>query len=268
MKDKKVLNGGLEPETAEISCAAAWLASGLRDLAAFGEPDRGRIDYAALAKSPGFRRFEAETARLRNYDPERLGSLEERLAFWINLFNGLVLHGVVALGITESITEVPDYYSLIAYDVGGEIYTPDDIRHGILRGNRRQPYGLFQSFADNDPRCIYIIDPPDPRIHFSLAGACRSCPDPAVYDPRYIREQLHLAASRFINSPQVEILPRENKLVLSPLFKWYRGDFGGHEGMIDTLIRYLDHGQEKDFLIRRGLGAEVAWLEFDWRLNT
>ena len=63
-------------------------------------------------------------------------------------------------------------------------------------------------------------------------------------------------------------MPRKNLLFLSPLFKWYRLDFGGYEGMIDLLIRYMDHGQAKDFLIERGLGAEVTWLDFDWRLNT
>jgi hypothetical protein len=267
MKDKTVLNEGPWPETADNPDLAAWLASGVKSLAVFGELDQGRIDYPALAASPGFRRFQDETARLRQYDPGALESLEERLAFWINLYNGLVLHGVSALGIAESIKEVPDFYSRIGYDVGGEFFTPDDIRHGILRGNRRQPYGLFQPFADSDPRCIHIIDPPDPHIHFALSGACRSCPAFAVYEPRSLREQLDLAATRFINSPQVEIVPHKNLLILSPLFKWYRADFGGHEGMIDILIRYLNHGQAKDFLIERGLAAEVAWLDFDWRLN-
>jgi hypothetical protein len=268
MKDKKVLNRGPLPETVENPDVAAWLAAGLGELAVVGEPDRGRVDYPALVASPVFRRFQAETARLRQYDPGDLGSLEERLAFWINLYNGLVLHGVAALGIAESLKEVPDFFSRIGYDVGGEVFTPDDIRHGILRANQRQPYGLFQPFADGDPRCIHVIDPPDPRIHFALSGACRSSPRFAVYDPRGLREQLDRAASRFINSPQVEIVPRKNLLFLSPLFKWYRLDFGGYEGMIDLLIRYMDHGQAKDFLIERGLGAEVTWLDFDWRLNT
>ncbi len=268
MKDKNVLNRAPLAETVANTDVAAWLAASLRDLAVFSELDQGRIDYPALAVSPAFHRFQAETARLRQYDPGDLGSLEEKLAFWINLYNGLVLHGVAALGIVESIKDVPDFYSRIGYEIGGEVFTPDDIRHGILRGNIRQPYGLFQPFADSDPRCIHVIDPPDPRIHFALSGACRSCPAFAVYDPEHLLEQLDLAASRFINSPQVEIVPRKNLVFLSPLFKWYRADFGGHEGMIDILIRYLDHGQAKDFLIERGLAAEVAWLDFDWRLNS
>ncbi len=268
MKDKNVLNVGPLPETAADFDAAAGLAAGLGDLVAFGEPDQGRIDYPALAVSPVFRRYQAETSRLRQYDPGVMETLEERLAFWINLYNGLVLHGVVALGIAESIKEVPDFYCRIGYDVGGQVFSPDDIRHGILRGNHRQPYGLFQPFADSDPRCIHVIDPPDPRIHFALAGACRSCPAFSVYDPQHLGEQLDLAASRFINSPQVEIVPRKNLLILSSVFKWYRADFGGHEGMVDILIRYLDHGEGKDFLIERGLAAEVTWLDYDWRLNS
>lgn len=120
----------------------------------------------------------------------------------------------------------PGFFSRIGYDVGEVVFTPDDIRHGILRANQRQPCGLFQPFADSDLRCIHVIDPLDPRIHFALSGACRFSPRFAVYDLRDLREQLDRAASRFINSPQVESVPRKNQLVLSSLFKWFRGDFG------------------------------------------
>jgi len=37
--------------------------------------------------------------------------------------------------------------------------------------------------------------------------------------------------------------------------------------VIDTLIRYLDHGEAKDFLILRGLAADVEWKDYDWHLN-
>lgn len=38
-------------------------------------------------------------------------------------------------------------------------------------------------------------------------------------------------------------------------------------GVIDLLIRYRDHGGEKDFLRERGLGADVEWKAYDWRLK-
>lgn len=80
--------------------------------------------------------------------------------------------------------------------------------------------------------------------------------------------ELGVAAAGFINGPELEIRPGENLLRLSPpIFKWYRPDIGGHEGVIDTLIRYFDHGGEKDFLIARGMAADVEGKEYDWRLN-
>lgn len=146
-------------------------------------------------------------------------------------------------------------------------FTPDDIEHGVLRGNRRPTHGLFRPFGEQDPRLACVIEPPDPRIHFTLVCASCSCPAINFYQPERIEAQLNVAAAGFINGSGVDILPRENLVRLSPTFKWYRPDFGGHEGVIDTLIRHLDHGVKKDFLLERGMGADVEWMEYDWRLN-
>ena len=56
--------------------------------------ERGRVDYPAMRQSEAYRHYAADTALLRDYDLRHLGSREERLAFWINIYNTLVIHGV------------------------------------------------------------------------------------------------------------------------------------------------------------------------------
>lgn len=264
----RVLNEGevaAPPPGAEI---AGRLRHDLQRLKGdFFDPQRGRIDYAALRGSEAYRRYAEDTLLLRAFAPHRLESREEKLAFWVNLYNALVIHGVIELGIRDSVREEPHFFRAIGYRVGDLLFTPDDIEHGILRGNRRHPHGLFEPFSAADPRHPLIVEPPDPRIHFALFCASASCPPISFYTPERIGQQLDLAAAGFVNGPEVEVVPSANLLRLSPIFKWYRVDFGGHEGVVDTLIRYLDHGNGKDFLLERGMGADVEWKEYDWRLN-
>ncbi len=268
MTEKLILNGGPAAEKPPELDVAAHLRSDINRLKGeFYDLERGKVDYEAMRKSQAWAGYAADTALLRGYDLESLDASRERVAFWINLYNTLVVHGVVELGIRESVKEVPDFFTRVCYEIGGSSFSPDDIEHGILRGNRRPPHGLIHPFGKDDPRIDHIVDPPDPRIHFTLVCASSSCPPINYYVPERLETQLEVAASGFINGPEVEVLPGENLLRISPIFKWYRPDFGGHEGVVDLLIRYIDPGPARDFLVERGMAADVVWKEYDWHLN-
>ena len=264
----RVLNEGSVPQQSTDPEIAARLRGAMQQLKVdFFDQGRGRVDYAAMRQSAAYRRYAEESVLLQSFAPDQLGSRQEKLAFWINLYNTLVIHGVIELGILDSIKEEGNFFHRIAYRIGGMLFTPDDIEHGLLRGNRHPPHGLFSPFGHADPRLTQVLEPPDPRIHFALSCASASCPAIQYYTPERIDAQLDLAAAGFINGPEVEVLPRENLLRLSPIFKWYRPDFGGHEGVVDMLIHYIDHGEAKDFLLERGMAADVEWKAYDWSLN-
>jgi len=268
MSSKIILNAGLAPAHPPEDNIAAQLRRDMGSLKGeFYDLERGQVDYAAMRDSEAYRTYVADSAGLQDFDPHGLEQREERLAFWINLYNTLVIHGVIELGIRESVKEQPRFFNRIAYRIGGEIYTPDAIEHGILRGNRRPPYRFLRPFSQQDNRRSLVIDPPDPRIHFTLVCASSSCPPINFYSAEKIADQLDIAAAGFINGPEVEISPASGKICLSPIFRWYRVDFNGHEGIINFLIRYLDQGKRRDFLITRGLSATMEWKDYDWRLN-
>ncbi|BCR06071.1 DUF547 domain-containing protein [Desulfuromonas versatilis] len=268
MADRTILNSGPVPDTAPKSDVAAHLRNDINRLKAeFYDLERGKVDYAAMRESEAYRQYVADTALLRDYDLNLLRNREERLAFWINIYNTLVIHGVVEMQVRDSVKEIHGFFSRLCYRIGELSFSPDDIEHGILRGNHRPPHGLFHPFSSSDGRIDHIIDPPDPRIHFTLVCASSSCPPINFYTPERIDAQLDVAAAGFINGPEVEIRPRERLLLLSPIFKWYQSDFGGYDGVVDTLIHYTDHGEAKDFLIEQGLAADLEWKEYDWRLN-
>ena len=263
-----ILNSGHIPEMKPEINISAHLRSDINRLKGeFYDLERGRVDYGAMRSSDAYLQYAECTRLLREYDLSRLNSREEKLAFWVNLYNTLVIHGIIELGIRETVKEIPRFFRKIAYEIGGMVFTPDDIEHGILRGNSRPFYGLFRPFSSNDPRLRHIIALPDPRIHFTLVCASSSCPPINFYTPEWIDQQLDTAAAGFINGPEVEVLPEQNLLRLSPIFHWYRPDFGGSTGVAETLARYLDPGEKRDFLLAGGKGARVEWRSYDWRLN-
>lgn len=90
------------------------------------------------------------------------------------------------------------------YDVGGLVYSADDIENGVLRGNKpgaANPWaflGLPQfskgQFPDQgDPRRKLIALKPDPRIHFALNCGARSCPPIRIFTPENLDEGLEAA---------------------------------------------------------------------------
>ena len=62
----------------------------------------------------------------------------------------------------------------------------------------------------------------DSRIHFALNCGAKSCPPTRVYQIARIEEQLNTAQRHFIENTSII---GDNKVELSRLFLWYKGDF-------------------------------------------
>jgi len=245
------------------------LVLALADLKAkFLDIESGGVFYQKIRGSEEFERYKGLTGRLRSFDLTALKSREQRLAFWINLYNTAVIHGVIELGLRQSVKEVYGFFDRITYEIGGYRFSLNAMEHGILRGNQRHPYRFFKPFQRVDPRLEFAVVPMDPRIHFALVCGARSCPPIGFYEAIQIDFQLELAAASFINSSQVKILFPERMVLLSMIFKWYKTDFGGNDqALIDTLLIYLDEGEKKDFLKQNRDRFRIRYQPYDWSLN-
>jgi hypothetical protein len=234
----------------------------------FYDSNAGRVDYEALRDSEGFTSYLECCRLLQEYDLLNLKTSQDKIAFWINLYNSLIIHGIIALNVRETVKETYDFFGYITYRIGIADYSADDIEHGILRGNRRPPYGLFLPFSDDDPRMAYRVKDLDPRIHFALVCGSSSCPPINYYVANKLEAQLEMATENFINGAEVEVHPERNLLKLSPIFKWYKSDFGGQKEVISLLCRYRRNADESAFLHERGQRAKIEWKEYDWALNS
>lgn len=225
------------------------------------------VDYERLRGSEYYQIFRATAARLKAFEPDILGTDAERIAFWINVYNAIVVHGVIELGILRSVKEVPFFFARIQYDIGGKSYSPDDIEHGILRGNVRPYMGLRQQFRSSDPRCRHVVRKPDCRIHFALVCASRTCPPVEAYDPERLEHQLETSAEVFING--TSRLDRKARILeISEIFKWYRRDFNrNNTQLVRYVADYLYDYESAEWLRQNAGRVKIRYKPYDWRLN-
>ncbi len=75
-------------------------------------------------------------------------------------------------------------------------------------------------------------------------------------------------ASRGFVDTSVAIHPEKKSISVSRIFQWYRSDFGGRDGIIDFLIRYLPDDRRREFVADSRDKLKVRFSSYDWRLNS
>jgi hypothetical protein len=269
-----VLNQGIGPETqGGPDCSTGvtdfrHLVTALK--AAAIAQDGSAVDYLRLRESEAYLNLRACTTGLRALRPETLATRAERIAFWLNLYNSLVIDAVIQFDIRASVTEgwlgLLAFFRRAAYEVGGQRFSAEDIEHGVLRANRGHPYLPGPQFGPGDPRLAWVVSPVDPRIHFALNCASRSCPPVNVYESGKLEAQLNLATVSFIRTT-TELDPSRGVLKLSRIFQWYADDFGGRQGVIEFVLGYLPEGEARHWLTGNRDRVELDYSPYDWTLN-
>lgn len=163
-------------------------------------------------------------ARLSDFNAKSLSGDAEKLAFWINLYNGLTNYQIVKNQLKETVWELPGFFSNRNFQVGEFPMSLDDIEHGVLRQNGPRKNDKPSQFQDEDPRCELMLERMDPRIHFALNCGALSCPPIAFYSAKNIDQELALAEANFAS--QEFMVDHETRTIhCSEIFVWYRSDF-------------------------------------------
>jgi len=116
-------------------------------------------------------------------------------------------------------------------------------------------------------RSVIIADFREPRIHFAIVCASRSCPklQSEAYAAERLEEQLERGAKEFINDPSRNRFDPERKVAhLSMIFKWYEEDFAAKAG---SLLKYVKPYVTDPAVAQKLEQYTVEFLEYDWALN-
>ena len=260
------------PASSEIPMGkslSAELKKAVNQFKAFAMDESGEhVDYAKLADSPIYQEYRQMCSPfLRIFKPESLHQREEKLAFWINLYNALVIDAVIHFKVQNSVTEgavgILRFFRKAAYNVGGQRFSCEDIEHGILRSNRGNPYLPGPHFALTDPRSQWQLSEVDPRIHFALNCASKSCPPIGIYTAENIDQQLDWATQNFVEH-EIKIDRDSLTLHVSQILNWYQLDFGGRANLVTFIATYHP---AKEWLLANQAKIKIKFAPYDWQLN-
>jgi len=265
---RRVLNEGQTPAGKPDAGEVAEVLRALRnELKVEAVDDAGKVSYAKLNQSETFARMQEASALLRAVDLDDLSDDNGRNAFWINIYNVLAIHGVLALEIHESVMEVPSFFGTVAYYIGGFVLTLDEIENGVLRRNAPHPASGARPFAPDDPRLSLCPSQVDARIHAALVCASTSCPPVAFYDADKLDTQLDLAASGYV-AADAEVDEARRIVRLPITFRYYERDFGGTEGIRGFLLRHSTDPQRTALRTAFDAGFDFDYHRYDWSLNS
>ncbi|XP_038682438.1 uncharacterized protein LOC119982905 [Tripterygium wilfordii] len=173
-------------------------------------------------------KFRSLVYQLEQVDPRKLKH-EEKLAFWINVHNALVMHAFLVYGIPQSSTKRMSILLKAAYNVGGHDISVDMIQTSILGCRLPRPGQwlrvLFSSkmkFKIEDGKRAYALDHPEPRLCFALCSGSYSDPAVRVYTSKRVFEELETAKEEYIQSSFN--LHKEKKILLPKIVEAFAKD--------------------------------------------
>uniref|UniRef100_A0A8C8D3S7 DUF547 domain-containing protein n=1 Tax=Oncorhynchus tshawytscha TaxID=74940 RepID=A0A8C8D3S7_ONCTS len=160
------------------------------------------VDYKTMSRSPVFECYCDLAVQLQRV---KLLSLtrEEKLAFFINTYNALV---ILRLG----------FFIYVSCLIGGEVFTLQDIENRVLRGNRNGVARLLRPFSKTEPRLQVALPDTEPLIHLAL-----NCETPQVTHWGFTL-QLRMAAEAFLE--------------IDDVYVWYKADFGDTD---EKLLKWI-----------------------------
>ncbi|MFK8036953.1 MAG: DUF547 domain-containing protein [Crocinitomicaceae bacterium] len=181
---------------------------------------------------------------------DQLKSDNQKLAFWVNIYNSFYqIIAVANPGLGKSI------FTEKRIKVAQTIFSLDDIEHGILRlGSHKYSLGFWKSIWIYKHVKKYRPSRLDFRIHFALNCGAKSCPPIAFYSVDNLNEQLNLSSASFLESETI-VNPDTRVLTISKLFLWFRKDFGGRVGIDDMFKTYINLNT---------LGFKIKYADYDW----
>jgi len=222
-------------------------------LAKHYDPAKG-MDYKAL-KAQDKATLDAIRAQMATVDVNALAK-PDQFAYWINLYNistaAIVVEGYPVASIRDLSTD-----PIIKLNVFKKPSVK--VRGGAMSLNDIENVKIREGFKD-------------PRIHFAINCAAKSCP-PIRTEPYVgarITEQLDDQARRFLNGPKGVRVEKDGSgvdLHVTKILDWFSDDFkkwGG--GQVAFLKRFVSPDKLKA-IEAAGSDVDLDFDDYDWKLN-
>jgi hypothetical protein len=224
----------------------AFLTAGFISVIPIAKVNASTMPDTALITISGKLLYEIKTdAATEHSEKELSGLTPQRLikglnhndaikAFWMNIYNACYQ----LLAETKKL-RYPAIYTRKLILIAGVHFSLDDIEHGILRKFRwKYSKGYFPAFFPREIIKQPAVSKIDFRIHFALNCGAKGCPPISFYTYEQLNRQLEIATKSFLLS-DTEVDEVKKEVHVTKLMDWFKGDFGGTEGIREILYQYL-----------------------------
>jgi hypothetical protein len=211
------------------------------------------VDYAALAGDA--KKEESDYSKLLrelvSFDPETFDTREDKIAFWINVYNIGAIKTIVDHYPVDSIRSRKIHWLGLPWNrkvimVGGKEHSLAQIEHDIL----------LDTFKEL-------------RIHFAINCASVSCVNLAQepYRGSTLLKQMEEQGRQFLADQQKGVrIDREKRTIyLSQVFKFDKNHFDELAGgAINFILPYL-RSEDREFVKKENVTIE--YLDYNWKSN-
>jgi hypothetical protein len=205
----------------------------------------GKVDYKGFIKDSVA--LNAYLKTLSDNPPDtNKWTINEQKAFWINAYNAFTIKLVTKYYPIKSIKDIGSSiqvpfvntpWDVKFIQIGKEKMDLNNIEHQHLR----RKFG-------------------DPRVHFAIVCASKSCPKllNEAYRADKLDAQLDQEAKAFLSDVTRNKISADAPQI-SKLFDWYKMDFTKKGTLIEFLNKYS--------AVKINANANITYLTYDWNLN-
>ncbi len=215
-----------------------------------------RVDFSGVCKDPRLGQYLGGAAQT---DPDKFSDPQERLAFWINVYNAYNLKVICDKYPVKSMLQLGFGPILVQAALGktvwdkpiavvsGKKYTLKNIDHSVIRGKFH-----------------------DPKIQFALYCGAVACPPlrNEAYDAKKLQEQLFQQAMIFFGNKEWNTFDLSSKsATLSSIMNWNAKYFGGDRDAVLRFIGQFAPSDVRDSLKDEPGAWKVTYNEYDLTVN-
>lgn len=220
----------------------------------------GLVDYEGLlGERSDLAQYLGQVAAVEPETYDRF-TMDERLAFLINVYNAYTIELILDHYPVSSIQEIPKAWDAFQWPLLSGSFSLNQIEHELIRREFNEP-----------------------RIHLALVCAAKGCPPliPNAYRHDLLEQQLASASRAYLSDRRRNRLDQNKAtLYISKVFEWYAEDFVPlwgkspvPEGAVDTPTHraligfFIEYMPEADADYLESNPVRVETLDYDWTLN-
>jgi len=206
------------------------------------------VDYAGIKAHPGeLNRYLDQVAAVPRTEFQKW-SEPQQIAFLTNAYNAYTIWLIVEHYPLKSIRDIGNVVSgpwdQPIVQLFGEMTDLNTLEHKVLRVNYAEP-----------------------RLHFALVCAAKGCPPlrGEAYVAERFEAQLVDQAKQFLAASEKNRVDAAARTVfLSPIFKWYGGDFEKKSGSLLAALK--PYWPEQAAAVATD-DFKISYTDYDWSLN-